>query len=380
MKRLILGVVVVAVVVAAAQLLFASDAWAHGGQFRGPGDSVPPGLREPSDPTPPPPPPPSGPPPYADPDYTHSDPEPAEPARRPRAARLRPRPLRIPRPRVGAAPRRPRFEDWTFWYHNNNDDIENLKWALYHKLSSDNPLFSSGRDTSGARGAEMRRTQKKVQEIVVDALLWAMDPKNSGHQDTESASYIALAKVARDPVHIPRIMAGLDLEKKRDQIVQESAALALGLLRRAEKEDQFTARELDKVRDYLFTVFENDKYQARVRGFAAIAIGLLGDQPTGSGEYANDVDAAAKATTVRLFELLKSKYSNQDLYVGHHDGHRPPAQHERARKSSARSWPSAPSRAASTRTSRQRPRSRVRRAGPRPHRLRGRHPHARERS
>ncbi len=33
------------------------------GQFRGPGDSVPPGLREPSDPTPPPAPPPSGPPP-----------------------------------------------------------------------------------------------------------------------------------------------------------------------------------------------------------------------------------------------------------------------------------------------------------------------------
>ena len=315
MKRLILGVVVVAVVVAAAQLFFASDAWAHGGQFRGPGDSVPPGLREPSDPTPPPPPPPSGPPPSPTP--ITPTPTPNQPSQ-PTTPSGTPPPTTTPdTPTQGGRRATPAsFEDWTFWYHNNNDDIENLKWALYHKLSSDNPLFQSGRDTSGARGAEMRRTQKKVQELVVDALLWAMDPKNSGHQDTESASYIALAKVARDPVHIPRVMAGLDLEKKRDQIVQESAALALGLLRRAEKEDQFTARELDKVRDYLFTVFENDKYQARVRGFAAIAIGLLGDQPTGSGEYAGDVDAAAKATTVRLFELLNSKYSNQDLYVG----------------------------------------------------------------
>ena len=38
---------------------FAPDAHAHGGQYRGPGDSLPPGLREPHDPQPPPPPPPS---------------------------------------------------------------------------------------------------------------------------------------------------------------------------------------------------------------------------------------------------------------------------------------------------------------------------------
>jgi len=143
-----------------------------------------------------------------------------------------------------------------------------------------------------------------------------MDPKNAEHQDTESASYIALAKVAKDPVHIPRIMAGLDHKAKHNRVVLESAALALGLLRREHKEDQFTARELDKVRDELFKVFEDSKYQARTRGFAAISIGLLGDQPTGSGDYANDHAAAARATTERLFELLKGKYPSEDLLVG----------------------------------------------------------------
>ena len=38
----------------------ASDAFAHGGQYRGPGGAVPPSLREPNDPTPPNPPPVTG--------------------------------------------------------------------------------------------------------------------------------------------------------------------------------------------------------------------------------------------------------------------------------------------------------------------------------
>ena len=109
----------------------------------------------------------------------------------------------------------PSFEDWTFWYHNNKADIENLKWALYHKTVVGQPALRRRTATrpASARG-ETRWTEKKVEEIVIPALLWAMDTKNSGHQDTESASYIALAKVARDPVHIPRIMSGLDLDRE----------------------------------------------------------------------------------------------------------------------------------------------------------------------
>jgi HEAT repeat protein len=207
------------------------------------------------------------------------------------------------------------FEDWTFWYHNNKDDIENLKAALFKIRSTDNPIFGGSSDT-GSRTSATRLTAKKVIDVIIPTLLWAMEPQNADHQDTESAAYLALAKLARDPAQISIIQRGLDHQLKRDQIVQESAALALGLLRRADKADQFTARDLDRVREFLFGVFEDDRYQARTRGFAVLAIGLLGDQPTGSGEYAGDEANAQKATTARLFELLKGKYANNDLYVG----------------------------------------------------------------
>ena len=171
----------------------------------------------------------------------------------------------------------------------------------------------------------MHDIRAKVESTILPALLWAMDPKNSDHQDTESAAYIALAKMAKDVKHIENISAGLDKKAKHQLIVQESAALALGLLRRADEEHQFPAADLDKVRTFRFDVFEDDDYQARTRGFAALAIGLLGDQPTGSKDYVGSVSrtaevsdelAAMMSTTARLFELLKGSYSNQDLYIG----------------------------------------------------------------
>ena len=143
-----------------------------------------------------------------------------------------------------------------------------------------------------------------------------METKNSGHQDTESAAYIALGKIARDPTQIRVIQRGLDKSLDKGQIVQESAALALGLLRRGRSADQFDPADLDGVRAFLFRVFEDPDYEPRTRGFAAVALGLLGDQPTGSGALSADPQASARATTKRLFELLQQNHTTQDLYIG----------------------------------------------------------------
>jgi HEAT repeat protein len=204
------------------------------------------------------------------------------------------------------------FENWVFWYHNNKEDIENLKKALYTNVGTDNPLFVMGGKVDSNRGDSTQDTRAAAVNKIIPALLWAMDPKNSGHQDTESAAYIALAKIARDPAHIDLIKKGLDLAG--NTLTIESSALALGLLRREKEGDRFSAADLDKVRDTLFSLFENDKYHTRARGFAALAIGLLGDQPTGSS--GTDASAAAAATTTRLFTLLEKDYGAQDLPVG----------------------------------------------------------------
>jgi HEAT repeat protein len=316
MKRLLLSVALVS----AGFLALASDLWAHGGQFRGPGGSVPPSMREPTDPTPPPPPPPSGGPPTTPPPTTPgAGPTAPPPATTPPATT--PPPVTADLPGTGGAGKKSplSFESWLFWYENNKEDIERLKDAIYSRMTSDNPLGQLGgqRDAAGQASGATQATATKVDSEIIPALIWAMDPENSGHQDIESAAYIALAKLTRDPLHIEKITAGLSLEpgKKRDQITIESAALALGLLRRAEASKQFAASELDKVRTTLFDVIENDKHHTGTRSFAAMALGLLGDQPTGSGEYAGDLDAARKATTARIWELTQRKWTDDNIPV-----------------------------------------------------------------
>ncbi|MDJ0973648.1 MAG: HEAT repeat domain-containing protein [Planctomycetota bacterium] len=309
-----------------ATAIFAGDLWAHGGQFRGPGGAVPPGMREPSDPTPPPPPPPSGPPTTPSTPTTPSGPGPSMPST-PTTGPTTPTPSSPASPQGGPkGPASLGFENWVFWYHNNKEDIEQLKSALYSSVSSESVIFDLGGRSRSNRSDAMHDIRAKVESAIIPALRWAMDKKNSSHQDTESAAYIALAKMAKDPNDITVIKKGLDPKLKKDLIVQESTALALGMLRRANEENQFTAKDLDGVREFLFDCFQSKDYQTRTRGFCALAIGLLGDQPTGSKDYiegvtsstdaATDDQVARAATSSRLFELLKGNYSNQDLYIG----------------------------------------------------------------
>ena len=307
MKRILFAALLVSV----ALMIVASDVWAHGGQYRGPGGAVPPNQREPSDPTPPPPPPPSGPP-TTPPPTTPSPGGPTAPT--PTTPSPSPTTPQTPTPNMGDTKKGAKsslgFENWVFWYHNNKADIENLKKALYTRVSSENPLFQIGGKNLSNRSDATHDIRTKVESEIIPALLWAMDKANSDHQDTESASYIALAKMAKSPEQIELIKKGLDHDLKHDLITEESAAIALGLLRRANPAHQFDAGELDKVRTFLFGVFEDDKYQARTRAFAAMAIGLLGDQPSGSGSYSGH-----PATTERLFTLLEGSYSNPDLTI-----------------------------------------------------------------
>jgi HEAT repeat protein len=322
MKRILLGLAAgVALALAAAP-----EAKAHGGQFRGPGGGVPPGLREPSDPTPPPPPPPTTPPPTTTPtDPSTPNPTPVTPStpNQPPPTQTNPDPDKTPGKKAPTS-----FDQWVFWWNNNNDDILQLKQAIYAlRVSVGSGLTRLGSETGG-RSDATRPTEKAVKEVLIPALLWSMDPANHQHPDTESASYIALAKVTDDPAHIPLLMKAVGTDGKKnkdvDQIVNESAALSLGLLRRAEKGRQFDAKELDRVRDFLFEVFEDGQYQTRTRGFAMLSLGLLGDQPTtrtgkpvtGGGEFwAPDPVAGGAMTTDRIFAELKKKYSDEQLYV-----------------------------------------------------------------
>ncbi len=290
-----------------ALLAVASNAWAHGGQFKAPGGAVDPGQRAPEDPTPPPPPPPTGPPP--------TTPSPSDPGK-PSSGPVTPPPS-APPPATGTGPgeigsglgaRKTAplsYDQWVFWYAYNNGELENLKESLYALVATDTPLAVMGTGGGGNTGGETHDVKRKIETDLIPAMLWARVPENAGYTDIESAAYIGLAKMTKDPAHIDILREGLN--KKFDKIIKESAALSLGLLRRTKPEDQFlSGSDLDRVRGILFDVVEDKDYEERVRCFAAFSLGLLGDQPAGTAT-GTDTNKAAEHTA-RLFELAQRDY------------------------------------------------------------------------
>jgi HEAT repeat protein len=287
----------------------AEDAYAHGGQYRGPGGSLPPNAREGFDPQPPPPPPPSGQPPTTDSGTdrpsTPGAPTPVTPGGNP-VSPATDSPL-SPGTRSSRGKATITANSWVFWYEYNKDVLEDLKRSIYNFRGSRADFFGTGDSGSGARSGARHATRAAVKADVIPTLLWAIDPKNAQHQDVESAAYLALAKVTDDPRHIELIQDGI---ASKNAITSESCALALGMLRRERAAEQFNSTTIDSVRSFLFKTFGNDKLQARKRAFAAMAIGLLGDQPTGSKG-----DSGALATTTNLFAQLSKKYGHHDLPV-----------------------------------------------------------------
>ena len=303
MRSLILGALIAALAIPAV----APDAHAHGGQYRGPGGGLPPGLREPHDPVPPPPPPPTGEPPTTPPPSTPGgrgappDPLTGQPGQ-PDTPTTDP---------LGGNGRRKKAnatitaDSWVFWYEYNKDTLEELKRHIYALGGSNNSPFGSTLAEAGARTGSRQATRALVKSLVIPTLLWAIDPNNVKHQDIESAAYIALAKATDDPAHVELLQKGT---ASKNGVTAESCCLALGMLRRDRSAEQFDAVTLDRVRAFLFGVFEDDKQRARKRAFAAFALGMLGDQPSGSGDY----DGSA-ATTAHLFQLLELPLEHPDL-------------------------------------------------------------------
>lgn len=304
MRMLLLGVLLTALVLPSV----AVDAHAHGGQYRGPGGALPPNLREPHDPVPPPPPPSTGQPPVTE-SPTGPTGRPTPPVTNPGGAPPPPVTGNDPFSNGGDRKRPARAtitaDSWIFWYEYNKDTLEELKRHIYALGATRSGPFGSMLAEAGARTGARHATRAQVKTLVIPALLWSIDPRNVKHQDIESAAYIALAKVTDEPAHIELIQKGT---ASKNGITAESCCLALGMLRREKVADQFDGTTLDRVRDFLFTMVQDDKQRARKRAFAAFALGLLGNQPSGSSDY-----DGATATTDRLFDLLATPYEHADV-------------------------------------------------------------------
>src|SRR5207244_5169936 len=138
-----------------------------------------------------------------------------------------------------------------------------------------------------------------------------------------SAAYLALAKVTDDPSHVALLLRGIyredgSLNRAEEAAVRESAALSLGLVRRADEGRQLDAKALDRARDAAFSVFQDGRLQARTRAFGMFSVGLLGDQPTARGSAGTAGEGAPPSglsAAERIFALLHEGYAQDDLSV-----------------------------------------------------------------
>jgi len=325
MKQIVLGLVILALV--------ASTGFAHGGAYRGPAGEVPPNMRKPEDPPPPneggtptPPPeenpgtptPPDAPgggrPAPAPPGGSDGNGNPGGVAPRAPGAGNGSGGATTGNPRgKGSGPRPVTFESWAFWWGYNKDDILNLKARLKageQTSGTESGLLNVGdkhvrTKDSGTQGI----TDSKIVNEVYPALVKVLEDQDANF-DIRAGAVIALGKIgASQPdlaVKIAHRLIDIMNNKsgKEHFSVEESGALALGLLQLKDPENVVLNALCDKALDR-----RGQTKNQRTRAFACLALGLL-QVNMSDGE---EIYGRVKST---LTEIVKSpKESLDDMAV-----------------------------------------------------------------
>jgi HEAT repeat protein len=285
-------------------------AFAHGGSYRGPAGEVPPDSREPSDP----PPPPEGGGPSTPGGETPSGPTTGGPdAGGPST----------PSGGTGGGPSsggggsgpstgggggggpstgagRPKgagkgagYEDWTFWWNYNKDEILQLKSAvkkMQRGPSSGNTggMFGKKKSDSSIKSA----TDESIQKNIVPLLRLLLEEKDVSFH-IQSAAELGLAKIGDESIVETLKKMATNESKSYHREVQETAGLALGLLQ----------KDTPEIRQFLIDLVKDNKNDSSfLRPFSAISLGLLGDK--------NDKD---RQTFTAMIDVVSHKEVKGDI-------------------------------------------------------------------
>lgn len=286
MRTMILsGLVCASMVLAVPQ-----SAFAHGGQYRGPGDVVPPnpgggGGRSstpgPGGPTTPGPggpatPGPSGP----------TTPGPSGPT------------TAGPAPAAGRGPTTPGMDvgpdltRWQFWWEFNKDPFIRLKEAVHATEAvthSDDVFFGASKRVDAKD--TMKPSKNDILNTILPALKRAID--STDQRDINSSCMVAMAKIGMDTESIKILPIFKERLNTNDQEIRETAALAMGISQMQEAEPLLRELVLDTPAARTMLGNRGD-VDDRTRSFAAYGLGLVG--------YAtSNVDLKRS-----IFEALKS--------------------------------------------------------------------------
>jgi len=271
MKKLVLSGVCLAGLMALPQNLYA-----HGGQYRGPGDVVPPapgggrGTGGPSGPTTGGPAGPGAPAPSGPTTPGASGPAtggPAGPAGG-RAAQTGQRGVD-----VGDDLTR-----WEFWWEFNKDPFIRLKDSVHDGATTtgSDDFFLGGTRKSDAKDS-LKPTDAQIDGEILPALKKALDDTLERDFDIITSCLVAMAKIGRDHQDFKLLDVFQSRLKASNQEIRETAALALGIAGLSEKAD-------DQVKLLVGLALDNDRgrkaseaaeVNERTRSFACYGLGLL---------------------------------------------------------------------------------------------------------
>lgn len=303
MKKLVLSGICCASMLA----LLSETGRAHGGQYRGPGDVVPPGGGSggggssggPSGPTTGGPSGPSAPAPSGPSTGGGSGPStggPSGPSGGPGG------------PRTGG--RGTQIEDdltqWSFWWEFNKDPFIRLKDAVQAGgpvTGSDDFYIGATRRTDAKDS--LRPTDEQVQSEILPALKKALD--STDQRDMTSSCLVAMAKIGKDHTDFKLVDVFTPRLKKPDQEIRETAALSLGIAAIAgEKEVELLiglTLDNEKGREAGGGSIDN-----RTRSFAAYGLGLL-------AHHNNSTELKSRAFQALKQLLVDKKLGDRNIKV-----------------------------------------------------------------
>jgi len=282
-------------------LALAHNASAHGGTYRGPGDTVPPGggggtgggpaTPGPSGPGTPGP---SGP-------STPGPSTPTGPAGTPPGGSP-------PGPTTGGGSVGPDLSTWDFWWGFNKDQYLNLKVnTRSSSVATGSDDWLLGRGEEDQTKDTLKPTKKQIREEVVPALLQVLD-KERGN-DLITGSLIALAKIGdvlteADTSEFEKVIK--KFLKDSNQEISETAAVALGILANDASVELLTQLMNDEApaRSYM----GKTEVPFRTRAFAAYGLGLIG--------HATSDNELRKQIATSLVSILNTpSFAKRDLKV-----------------------------------------------------------------
>ncbi len=263
MKKLLLA----SALVAGGLVGLQSSASAHGGNYRGPGDTVPPagggsgggGAAGPTGPSGPTTPGPTGP----------TTPTPLAPGTPTQAA-----PTASTTSGGGASG--PDLTLWSFWWEFNKEPYLNLKSAV-HSGAADTGSdgFFLGRGQKEEAKDNLKPTEQQIREKIVPALLNALE--NETNNDIVTGAMIALAKIgdAKSESGTSKFEQVISqFLSDSNQEISETAAVSLGILAN-DKSVPLMASLLEDTAEGR-TAVKGNEVAYRTRAFAAYGLGLIG--------------------------------------------------------------------------------------------------------